>query len=196
MNSSTTDETTTGYTAFRGGNRVTQGALPDVIKAAKKAMSPEDRTLIFDDRTGAQIDIDLNGSLATILKYLPAEETSPAEPAATKRAGRPKLGVVPREVTLLPRHWEWLATQPGGASIALRKLVEEARRLDLAGGAQERRGREAAYRFMVAAAGDQKGFETASRALFAGDDQAFRAATGKWPADLVSYALNLWRREC
>ena len=76
--------------------------------------------------------------------------------------------MVAREVTLLPRHWEWLAQQSGGASVALRRLVDQARR-----GTEDkdriRRAQEAAYRFMSAMAGNRPNFEDAIRALFAGD---------------------------
>ncbi|OZA80746.1 MAG: hypothetical protein B7X77_02015 [Caulobacter sp. 39-67-4] len=111
---------------------------------------------------------------------------APAEDAAAPRGrGRPRLGVVSREVTLLPRHWDWLAAQPGGASVALRKLVEAARRQG-EGPERIRRSREAAYRFATAMAGDRAGFEAAMRALFAGDDAAFEARLVDWPADIAA----------
>ncbi len=79
------------------------------------------------------------------------------QPAEPRGRGRPKLGVVAREVTLLPRHWDWLNAQPGGASVALRKLVEQARRAN--GDADRARAaREAAYHFMSAMAGDLPAF--------------------------------------
>lgn len=108
----------------------------------------------------------------------------------TRGPGRPKLGVVAREVTLLPRHWEWLADQPGGASAALRKLVERARRTGAAGDRRRRR-LEAAYRFISAIAGDRPGFEAASRALFAGDRRRFQHLIRRWPVGVREHANRL-----
>jgi hypothetical protein len=117
----------------------------------------------------------------------------PPTPAAAPRSrGRPQLGVVAREVTLLPRHWEWLATQSGGASAALRRLVEAARReadpRDAARKAQER-----TYRFLTAIAGDLPRYEDALRALFAGQAPAFEAALAGWPHDIATHATLLAR---
>ena len=104
--------------------------------------------------------------------------------------GRPKLGVVAREVTLLPRHWDWLAAQPGGASVALRKLVDEARR---ASGDKDRsaQARDAAYHFMSAMAGNLPQFEEASRALFADDRRRFTGLIADWPADIRDHIVKL-----
>jgi hypothetical protein len=161
--------------------------------------------LVFDDGSGRVIDLDLRGTEAEVLARLsilsadepagdagiPAsvESVEAAEPGRRRR-GRPRLGVVAREVTLLPRHWEWLGTQPGGASVMLRRLVDQARR---AGAAQdrERAAREAAYRFMHAVAGDLPGFEGAARALFSADGERFGAAVAGWPADVREHALAL-----
>ena len=159
---------------------------------------------MFDDATGAVIDLDLRGDAAGIASRLTAmfyaqvaQSDAPqrrprGKPAATdgRGRGRPRLGVVAREVTLLPRQWEWLASQPGGASQALRRLVDEARRLS-AGQDRIRPAREAAYRFMAAMAGNLPGFEEAARALFAGDQARFEAQTERWPAEIRAYALKL-----
>ena len=111
----------------------------------------------------------------------------PKAHAAPRRAGRPKLGVVGREVTLLPRHWDWLAEQPGGASVAIRRLIDAERKAsdfkDLA-----RKAQEVTYRFMHAIAGDFPHFEDASRALFAGDRETFARSTEDWPADVRDHA--------
>ena len=104
--------------------------------------------------------------------------------------GRPRLGVVAREVTLLPRHWEWLGTQPGGASAALRRLVESARR-DGAGKDRVRAAQESAYRFMLAVAGNEPGFEEATRALFAGHAARFGECLAAWPPDVRAHALRV-----
>ncbi|MFY0534142.1 DUF2239 family protein [Nannocystis pusilla] len=47
------------------------------------------------------------------------------EPPARTGPGRPKLGVVSREVSLLPRHWEWLERQPSGSR---RRCADSSRR--------------------------------------------------------------------
>ncbi|WP_218823516.1 DUF2239 family protein [Inquilinus limosus] len=175
----------TPCTAFEGQSLLRAGPLIELALAVKAASGP---VLVFDDATGRVVDLDLRGSDAEIVARLaPAESGEPAEP---RGRGRPKLGVVGREVTLLPRHWEWLAAQPGGASVALRRLVDEARR---AGGAAQRRraAREAGYRVMSAMAGDLPGFEEASRALFAGDRARFEQETAAWPADLRAYVTRL-----
>jgi hypothetical protein len=188
-----TTHETMSYTAFSAGKRLTKGALPEVVKTAKGMLERDslEQVLIFDDGTGAQVDVDLHGPLVTILKHLPGyEAVAPARTgdSPAPRAGRPKLGVVPREVTLMPRHWEWLSAQPGGASVTLRKLVEAARRNDSHQGKQ---AQEACYRFMVAAAGNLPNFENATRALFAGDAAGFAEAIEAWPVDLREYALGL-----
>lgn len=187
-------------TAFSGSSRIASGPLTEVALALKSANAPQ--VLVFDDQTGAVIDLDLRGSpaeIATRLKATTAEAVAPDAPTSapetrvpdTKpRRGRPKLGVVAREVTLLPRHWDWLAEQPGGASAALRRLVEAARRDDR-GDSEARAAREAAYRFMSAMAGDLPGFEEAARTLFAGDRDGFARRIADWPSDLRAYLQKL-----
>ena len=181
------------YTAFAEHQRVAAGALPEVAVAVKRYLSanPAASLLIFDDATSQQVHPDLRGSERDILERLapaPPEET----PAIPERSGpgRPKLGVVAREITLLPRHWEWLNAQPGGASVALRKLVEEARR---SSGEKDRvRGsQEVAYRFMSAIAGNLPGFEEATRALFARNPASFEEHIAEWPADVRDHARKL-----
>lgn len=170
------------HTAFIGHRRIAAGTLAEVAVAAKSSLDRDSTAwvLVFDDATGAVVDLDLRGDPAEIAARY-------AEPEEARGRGRPKLGVVAREVTLLPRHWDWLAAQPGGASHALRRLVEEARRAD--GG--RRAARDAAYRFMSALAGDLAGFEEASRALFAGDHGRFDEHTASWPADIRTHAARL-----
>lgn len=141
--------------------------------------------LVFDNETGRQIDLDTRGTPEEIsVRY---DDQSSAEP---RGRGRPRLGVVAREVTLLPRHWDWLGLQPGGASVALRKLVEEARR---ASGDRDRvrAAQDAAYRFISAIAGNLPGFEEASRALFAYDRRRFGDLIAGWPEDVRDYAIEL-----
>jgi hypothetical protein len=113
--------------------------------------------------------------------------------ASAPAVGRPKLGVVAREVTLLPRHWDWLNTQPGGASASLRRLVEDARRSHADADAR-RVARERTFRFLNAVAGDRSGFEDAARLLFSDQPGAFEGLVAQmraWPADVQAYALAL-----
>jgi hypothetical protein len=149
------------YAAFSGFDHITSGALPEVYAACRSI--PD--ALIFDSQTGRVVDIDP--------RFPPSEEGP--------RPGRPRLGVTAREITLLPRHWDWLGTQPGGASVALRKLVEEASRNPKA---QQRSRRDAAYRFATAIVGNAPGYEEAMRALYAGQAEEFAAHIEAWPADV------------
>jgi hypothetical protein len=182
--------------AFAGDRRIAAGPLAEVALALRGATGS---LLVFDDATGQVIDLDLRGSPDEVLARLPAlaaafpdgsPETTADGSAAPRGRGRPRLGVVAREVTLLPRHWAWLATQPGGASVALRRLVDQARR-DSVGEDAARAAREAAYRAMAALAGDRPGFEAAARALFAGDGPGFTAAVAAWPKDIGAYLTAL-----
>ena len=155
-------------------------------------MHQDANVLIFNDHDARPVEVDFRGTTEDVIARLtPAPEEVPADPAAAQKGpGRPRLGVVPREVTLLPRHWEWLAQQPGGASVALRKLVEEARRSH-EGRDRIRRAQESAFRFMGATAGNCPGFEEATRALFAGNRDGFRDNLQAWPPDLRAHAEKL-----
>ncbi|MGC2947257.1 DUF2239 family protein [Burkholderia ambifaria] len=189
------------YTAFDGHRRLVSGPLATVALAVRQAAgdATPGTILIFNDATGRAIDLDLRGTADEIrARYAaaPADASAPAgEPTGEgepRGRGRPKLGVVSREVTLLPRHWDWLATQPGGASVALRKLVEDARRTHAA--ADRRRDAQArAYHFMSAIAGDLPGFEEAARALYANDLARLTELIAGWPDDVRDHALALAR---
>lgn len=185
-------------TAFAGKRKIATGTLHALAPALKDLVTadPHAQILIFDDQSGKQVDLNLHGSLADVLQRLPRPhvDAQAAEQAAAPRTvGRPKLGVVAREITLLPRHWEWLATQPGGASVALRKLVESAQR-DNRAADEQRQARDAAYHFMNALAGDEAGFEEATRALFADQQEQFAAQVQAWPEDVREHALLLAQR--
>jgi uncharacterized protein len=186
-------------TAFAGNRMIAEGPLIGVALAVKAAIEEGERgpVLTFDDETGQVIDLDLRGSKAELIARLAGRSDGPPKPAAEPERpaepvgrGRPKLGVVAREVTLLPRHWEWLAAQSGGASAALRRLVDEARKSD-GGRTQARQVRETTYRFMSAVAGDLPGFEEATRALFAENMERFRLETAAWPSDIRDHVLKL-----
>ncbi len=184
-------------TAFDGTRRLAHGALADVVRAAKAAFdrSATASLLIFEDATGDLVDVDYSGTPDEVLALMTARELRRVRIAddpdpAPRGPGRPRLGVVAREVTLLPRHWQWLNGQPGGASVALRKLVDEARRANV-GRDRVRRAQEVSYRFMAALAGDLPGFEEALRALFAGNAARFDEHTRAWPRDVRVYAREL-----
>lgn len=182
--------------AFCDGRKLVAGSPSEVALAVKAALAAnaEQQILVFDAVTSRPVDFDLRGDPADIISRLaprPAAEPEAAPGQATSnRPGRPKLGVVAREVTLLPRHWDWLASQPGGASVSLRKLVEAARRQQGAG-EDRRRAQESAYRFMSAMTGNEPGFEEATRALFAGDRDRFTGLIAGWPQDLRDHIVVL-----
>ena len=175
--------------AFEDDRCIAQGDLVDVAVRMKQALSahPHSRVLLFDVETCHPVEVDLRGSIADITTRIRAART---ETTPHRGPGRPKLGVVAREVTLLPRHWEWLAAQPGGASVTLRKLIEEARRQTSAEG-ETRERREAAHRFMSAIAGNKSHYEEALRALYADDGARFHALIADWPIDVRRHVERL-----
>ncbi len=180
------------YTAFAGIRRIASGAFASVAAEAKAMLDGGENTpiLILDDETCRVVEVDFRGTIQEVVKRLQEPTGTSAEKQEPRGPGRPKLGVVAREVTLLPRHWEWLNAQPGGASVALRKLVEEARRGNESKD-RMRQAQDALYRFMSTLAGDEAGFEEASRALFAGDRKLFMALIQLWPKDLRDHAERL-----
>lgn len=193
------DPSAPGYIAFDGNQKIAAGPLSAVALKVKEISDahPLARILVFNAATSELIDFDCRGTPAQMLRRLNAsakEATPPADPTLQRAApagpGRPRLGVVAREVTLLPRHWEWLSSQPGGASVALRKLVEQAKRASLASD-NVRQAQTAAYRFMSAMAGNLDGFEEAARALFAADRAKFNALLAAWPGDVQAHLQQL-----
>lgn len=193
-----TDKLSPCFTAFIGPKRLAAGPLAEVaiavMQASRQPGAPS--IIIFSDTTGQPTDLDLRGTESDVIARLPQPASQPdaeSEGNASTQPrgrGRPKLGVVAREVTLLPRHWEWLGAQPGGASVALRKLVEDARRTN--GDADRARAaRDAAYRFMSVMAGNLAGFEEASRALFADDRRRFVGLVAGWPDDIRDHVVKL-----
>jgi len=172
-------------TAFEGIRCIAQGERRAVAIAVKSVMDRGETAplLVFDDMSGELVEMDLRGTIDQVLEQLEPE-------SIRRRPGRPKLGVVAREVTLLPRHWDWLISQPGGASVALRKLVEEARRAN-EGNDRIRLAQNAAYRFVSALAGNEAGYEEAIRALFGGNSARFEQMMGTWPPDVREYAKRL-----
>lgn len=185
------------FVAFLGETAIAAGALRDVATKAKAAVDADQSAplMVYNAVTSAVVELDLRGSLDDVLERIPFDLPIAMAPCSADERlkpgrGRPKLGVVAREVTLLPRHWEWLAEQEGGASVTLRKLVETARRTG--GGAMRlRRAQHSAYRFMAAMLGNHPGFEEATRALFAGDAARFAQHAAPWPTDLREHATRL-----
>lgn len=172
--------------AFEGDRLIARGPATEVVAAVKRAIDGgAEAVLAFDAATGRVVDLDLRGDVEAVLARL-----TPAPVEEKRGPGRPKLGVTAREVTLLPRHWDWLAGQPGGASVALRKLVETALR-DAEGPDRDRKARDAAYAFMTTMAGDRPGYEDAVRALFAGDAAGLEAAMKAWPEGVKQVALAI-----
>ena len=181
---------TNHFTAFQGSHRLATGPLAEVALAIKHANDGAGAPiLIFSDTTGRAVDFDLRGSDADVVARL--QQHAATAPADIPRGrGRPKLGVVAREVTLLPRHWDWLSAQPGGASVALRKLIDETRRTS-GDRDRSRAARDAAYHFMSAMAGNLPNFEEASRALFAGDRRRLAGLIAGWPEDIREHIVKL-----
>ncbi len=168
-------------TAFIGDEKVASGPLEDVLPSLKAWFDQDQGAmfLIFEDETGKALDFDLRGPLPHVMaRHNPS--------ALHQGPGRPKLGVVSREVSLLPRHWEWLEGQPNGASAAIRRLVEEARKVP-----SSRAAKEALGRVMTAIAGDRPNYEEATRALYAGRKEDFAALIAGWPKDVRAYILKL-----
>jgi hypothetical protein len=186
------------HCAFADVRRIAHGPLSEVAVQVSAALAAgQTDILIFDNATGEQIDLDLRGNPDDIRARLalshpppPAPEPETAAPVLPRGPGRPKLGVVAREITLLPRHWAWLAEQPGGASVTLRKLVDAARHAN-ATRERVRRAQDAACHFMTTMAGNRPGFEDALRALYAADMNGFVTLTNDWPEDIRDHARQL-----
>jgi uncharacterized protein len=185
------------YTAFAGPRLIVTGSLTDMILRTKECLDQGETApvLIFDDDTGRQIDFDFRGTPEEALARLASHpEFAPAAAPSAPRVGpgRPKLGVVCREVSLLPRHWEWLEQQPPGISAVLRRLIDEARKREPEKD-RARRARDAAAKFMWAMAGDLPWFEEASRALFAANDERLAELIRDWPEDIKKHLGRLLR---
>jgi hypothetical protein len=181
------------FTAFAGQRRIASGPIRNVLAALKREPESGAQVLIFSDQSGAQHEFDLRGSEAEVLARLDADPAfAPSHTPTRTGPGRPRLGVVSREISLLPRHWEWLERQPGGASASLRRLVENAKK----SGLHSERARDARYaagKFMWGIAGDLPGFEEASRALYAKDQERLEGLIVTWPEDIRSHVLQLTR---
>ena len=175
------------YSAFAGHRRVASGTLEEMLRAVKRHLDDSgDPVLIFENESGRQVDFDFSGSADDVVARATATNTRSGP-------GRPKMGVVSREVSLLPRHWEWLEEQPNGISAALRRVIDEARKRE-PGAQRARRIRDAAAKFMWSAGGDLPGFEEAARALYARDYAKLTELTSAWPSDIRAHVEELAAR--
>lgn len=163
------------YSAFLDHKLISSGTLSEITELLRSRK--DSAILVFDDLTGRVVDIDLRAHIPPVKK----KTTGP---------GRPKLGVESKEITLLPRHWDWLSKQPGGASVTLRKLVEEAKKLSQ-GTDLVREAQDATYQFMRVMAGDLAGYEEALRALYAKNAAKFKQLTNEWPKDIQQHIKRL-----
>ncbi len=182
--------TSTAYTVFEGAKILFRGSLTEVVLKVKKRLGKSDHNpcTIFSDATGKAIDFHFHGSEKDVQKRL--EVFVSDAPLENSGPGRPKLGVISREVSLLPRHWEWLATQAGGASAVLRRLVDEAKKKSAEGNAVKQ-AQERAYKFLTVMAGDMPGYEEALRALYRKEEKKFTQQIGAWPEDVKAFVLEL-----
>lgn len=182
----------TTYLAFAGHFLIARGELSDVAREIRVRLDAgEDRRVaVLHATTSAPVDLDLRGSPDEVAARAEAMGNRGRTERAQRGPGRPRLGVVGKEVTLLPRHWDWLAAQPGGASVTLRKLVEAARKSDHAS-REVRQRQDAAYRFMLELGGDLPGFEEAIRALYAWELDRMEEIIASWPEDLTTHVRAL-----
>jgi hypothetical protein len=176
------------YTAFEDSKLLAHGSLQEVVLKIKKKMGKSDNhsAIIFSDETGKSMDFNFQGTEKDVLKRL--EVFTSADEEKTNGPGRPKLGVMSREVSLLPRHWEWLATQSGCASATIRRLVEEAKKKS-SGGIKQ--AQECTYKFMSVMAGDFPNYEEALRALYKRDEKNFTMLIEAWPKDIRKHSMDL-----
>ncbi len=180
-------------TAFAGTQRLATGHLTFVAQAVKSSLENGDKReiVIFDNHTSEVIEVDFRGSQEEVAKqFSPAAGEKESEPAPTKSRGRPKLGVVAKEITLLPRHWDWLNQQPASVSATLRKLVEQASRQNQQA-ANARQAQDIVYRFINVVASHLNEYEEALRALYAKDGDKFQQLIREWPADVVAHLKKL-----
>jgi hypothetical protein len=178
--------------AFAGAKKIAQGPLLEVVEKSLDYLKKHriEDLQFFDDQTSELIEVDLRGKPEAILARLTPKD----EGERKVGPGRPKLGVVSREIGLLPSHWDWLAFQPGGASVTLRKLVEEAKKKNRVKD-EIRRSQNATYKFMTTKAGDLPHYEEALRSLFANDRKTFDQMIKSWPKDIREH-IDFLASEC
>ncbi|WP_444930084.1 DUF2239 family protein [Microbulbifer sp. SSSA002] len=174
------------YIAINQQQIIARGTLETVIRQVKE-MNTDPEPIVFEAESCKRIELDWHSDTQVLLAELAANTA-----ARKSKRGRPKLGVTSGEVTLLPRHWEWLRQQPGGASVTLRKLVEQAQK-QLSPEERISGKQQALDKFMLLVAGDTPGFEEASRALYRNSLISFEKAIHSWPDDLKKLVLNKFK---
>ncbi|WP_444923169.1 DUF2239 family protein [Microbulbifer sp. DLAB2-AF] len=170
------------YIAIERQQLIARGTLESIVRQVKSRETPLE-PMVFSTDNCQRIEIDWQGDIETVLTRLKPSTT----PTSAKR-GRPKLGVISKEVTLLPRHWEWLRQQPGGASVILRKLVEQAQK-DISLEERITTSQHQLDRFMLQVVGDAPGFEDASRSLYRNSKVSFEKAIRAWPEEIKHFVL-------
>lgn len=179
------------YTAFEGFQKLISADLEKVLLTVKRRLKAnrDSSVLIFSDSTGKQMDFDLSGTDADVTDRhkIYTMKTAPPQPTV----GRPKLGVVPREISLLPSHWEWLNNQTGGASPTIRQLIDEKIKSSSTDRLKVKTSQEVTYKFLSALAGDLPNFEEAVRYLYRSDRKKFLEQVSGWHKDVVDHALRL-----
>lgn len=179
------------YVVFQGTRLIARGNMLETALAVYNAY--KDKTsapvVALDSVTSELAEPDLRGGEDGIRARYGVE----ADLHETKTRGRPKLGVTAREVTLLPRHWEWLESNHSGASAKLRELVETAMRAS-AGKDRQSHAVESLERFTNALAGDLPNAEEVSRAFYKGRMKDVIKLTADWPSDLLEHYIKLVER--
>lgn len=165
------------YTAFRGDTRIITDSLFNVALALQK--QSEMNVLVFNDQTGQQIDLDLSGSEDDLKQRY-------TEVEYVKKVGRPKLGVISREITLQQKHWNWLDQQSSSASAVIRKLIDKELN-DPSSESNIMLAKQAIDHFMLAMLGNMPNYEEATRALYQGNKSHFLALIHNYPKDLKVY---------
>lgn len=170
------------YVAIHDRALIARGDLETIVRQTK-AIGDDIEPVVFELETCKRVDLHWHGDVQTVLDNLPGAGVQ----AANKR-GRPRLGVTPREVTLLPRHWDWLATQRGGASVTLRRLVDNA--MKNASSEERISMQQNQLHGLMSVLADEPGFEEAARALYRNSRRGFEAAISAWPEDIKQLVLE------
>lgn len=178
------------YTAFNNNEILAQGSLETIALAVRQKVKEDKNAsiLIFSDLTGRQIDIDISGTEKQVLERLKIYSSNKT-PQVSAGAGRPKLGVIPREISLLPHHWEWLINQDGGSSGIIRKLIDD--KIKSTSPDKVKIAQERAYKFLSAIGGNLPNFDEATRYLYRKDKEKFQELTSSWPKGIVKHSMAL-----
>lgn len=176
--------------AFSGDIKISSGPILKVAEATKKHLikKPNSDIQIFDHDTGQFLEVDFRGSLSQVVERM--KKSFIIETEKIRGPGRPKLGVVSKEITLLPKHWDWLNLQANGASGSIRKLIDEAMKRNVAKD-ELKRSQNSVYKFMTIMAGNYPLYEEALRAFYANDNAKFKYIITNWPKDVRDHLLKM-----